>query len=120
MTAPAAGGGGRQGDEEDAGGGDLSLQNSHPLDAPPAFDGVVRGRPWQVLDRQGQRLSSAAQDRRDALMERKFPSAHASNLLLTPGGDVLLAWFSGGEEGGNKVGIVVSRLPAGRRARGRL
>ena len=119
--APAAGGGGRQGDEEDAGGGDLSLQNSHPLDAPPAFDGVVRGRPWQVLDRQGQRLSSAAQDRRDALMERGggrgLPhTAHASNLLLTPGGDVLLAWFSGGEEGGNKVGIVVSRLPAGRRA----
>ena len=116
--APAAGGGGAEERTEDAGG---EAEGEHypldPLDAPnPAFDGVVRGRPWQVFDRRGQQLSSAAQHRRDALMERKFASAHASNLLLTPGGDVLLAWFSGGEEGGNKVGIVVSRLPAGRLA----
>ena len=48
-----------------------------------------------------------------ALLNPPFQSSHGSNLLLIPSGEVLLVWFSGEDEGGDGVAIVVSTLRPG-------
>jgi len=48
-----------------------------------------------------------------AIMDPPAESSHASSLLALPNGDVLLAWFSGQGEGGDDVGIVLSKLKKG-------
>ena len=49
-----------------------------------------------------------------ALMQPPFDSSHGSNIIRMPGtGDLLVTWFSGEEEGGDGVAIVVARLENG-------
>lgn len=48
--------------------------------------------------------------RKVALLQPPFESSHGSSLLALPSGGLLLAWFSGQDEGGDGVAIVVSRL----------
>lgn len=39
-----------------------------------------------------------------------FDSCHAADLLETPCGDILAAWFAGSDEGNSDISIVISRL----------
>jgi len=51
--------------------------------------------------------------RLSAVIDPPAASSHASSLLALPNGDVLLAFFSGEGEGGDGVGIAVSKLKHG-------
>mmetsp|Transcript_193 Transcript_193/g.653 ORF Transcript_193/g.653 Transcript_193/m.653 type:complete len:441 (+) Transcript_193:106-1428(+) len=52
-------------------------------------------------------------NRLDTILPPIYGASHASNLLELPDGSLLLVWFSNGQEGGDGVGIVSSKLPAG-------
>jgi predicted neuraminidase len=49
----------------------------------------------------------------EVILQRRFPSSHAANLLKLHNGDLLCFWFSGKAEGESNVAIVMSRLPNG-------
>jgi predicted neuraminidase len=68
------------------------------FDTPIRMDGVLHKMP---------------NGRIDSIMRPIFGASHASNLLELPDGTLLLVWFSGGDEGGDGVGIVSSTLPPG-------
>ena len=62
------------------------------------------------------RKNREGSNRVSAIMDAPESSSHASSLLALPNGDVLMAWFSGKAEGGDNVGIAVSKLKSGRRS----
>ncbi len=71
--------------------------------APVQMDGKVRAA--------GGGTPSQSDGYRSAVLRPPFESSHGSNLLLLPSGELLLSWFSGSDEGGDGVAIVVARLP---------
>ena len=73
------------------------------------------GRYWdkQVPMDNAIRKNREGSNRVSAIMDAPESSSHASSLLALPNGDVLMAWFSGKAEGGDYVGIAVSKLKSG-------
>ena len=59
------------------------------------------------------KIRYAGDGRYKAYMVPPFAANHASFLELLPNGDMLLAWFSGKQEGYSGVAIVLSRLKSG-------
>ena len=59
------------------------------------------------------RLRASPTGRTEACLQPIAGSAHASTLCLLPDGTLLLAYFTGGEEGGESVAIALARLPPG-------
>mmetsp|Transcript_15764 Transcript_15764/g.40042 ORF Transcript_15764/g.40042 Transcript_15764/m.40042 type:complete len:426 (-) Transcript_15764:1059-2336(-) len=76
----------------------LTTAGGNYFDMPIRMDGALRKMP---------------SGRTDSIMPPIFGASHASNLLELPDGTLLLVWFSGGDEGGDGVGIVSSLLPPG-------
>jgi len=77
-------------------GDELTTTGGNYFDTPIRMDGVLHKMP---------------NGRIDSIMRPIFGASHASNLLELPDGTLLLVWFSGGDEGGDGVGIVSSTLP---------
>ena len=93
-----------------AGGGSSGASSLGGMKTISAF-----GRYWdkQVPMDNEIRKNRANSDRVSAILMPPESSSHASSLLALPNGDVLLAWFSGKSEGGDNVGIAVSKLKKG-------